>query len=129
MIGTYLIFYDAQCPICQRSRQLLERLAPATEMRFIDINDARQMAAYPQIDPQAGRGQMHVLDPAGRLIGGFDALVALTPIIPLLAWAQPLLGVAPIRALGQKMYRWLAANRYRLGGQSSCRSGVCELSH
>ena len=125
---SYLIFFDAHCQICQRSRQMIHRLAPNAPVRFIDANNPRELARYPQMNGADTRGQMHVLDPTGHLSGGYDALVALTPILPLVAWSRGLLNRTPIRALGRRIYRWLAANRYRLGGQVSCREGACQLN-
>jgi predicted DCC family thiol-disulfide oxidoreductase YuxK len=124
----YLIFYDAQCQLCTRSRRMLERLAPAALLHFINVNDARAIARYPQMRGVDARGQMHVLDPSGNLTGGFDALVTLTVLLPLISWTHVVLCWAPIRALGRRLYRWLAANRYRLGGQVSCHQGACELN-
>jgi len=126
--GEYLIFYDAQCQICQRSRQMIQRIAPHAQVRFIDANNAREIARYPQMNGVDAQGQMHVLNPAGELTGGYDALVALTSIVPLLGWSQTLFSATPIRAIGQRLYRWLAANRYRLGGQVPCHDGVCQLN-
>jgi predicted DCC family thiol-disulfide oxidoreductase YuxK len=120
----YLVFYDARCRICRRGRQTVERLRPTAAVRFVDSNDAREMARHPEVD---ARGQMYVLDPAGRLSGGYDAMVALAPILPAFAWLGGLLGIGPVRALGRWAYRWLAANRYRLGGQAPCHAGACEI--
>jgi len=124
----YLIFYDAQCQICRRSRIMLERLRPTAPIRFIDANNLRDLSQYPQMNGVDAIGQMHVLDPAGRLTGGYDALVALMPILPLFAWSHDILSLPPVRAIGRRVYRWLAANRYRLGGQLSCHGGACQLN-
>ena len=45
----YLIFYDAQCRICRRGRQAIERFHPTVPVRFVDSNDPQEMARYPQI--------------------------------------------------------------------------------
>lgn len=123
----YIIFFDAHCNICQRSRLLLDRLHPTAHLQYVDANDSRQLARYPKMRGVDARGQMHVLDPAGHLTGGYDALVSLTPILPIFSWAHALLNLAPIRAIGRRFYRWLADNRYRLGGEASCHQGACQL--
>jgi predicted DCC family thiol-disulfide oxidoreductase YuxK len=123
----FVIFYDAQCRLCQRSRRIIDRLHPTTAIRFIDANDSRELARYPAMRGVDARGQMHVLDPAGRLTGGYDALVSLIRTLPVLSWAYTFLGLAPIRALGRRIYRWVAKNRYRLGGQVSCHEGACQM--
>ena len=122
--GPYHIFYDAQCRICRRGRQMIERLHPSARVVFVDSNDAREMARYPHMN---SRGQMYVLDPANRLTGGYDALAALAPIIPLVSWMSGFFKWSPIRAIGRRAYAWLAANRYRLGGQAPCHAGACAI--
>jgi predicted DCC family thiol-disulfide oxidoreductase YuxK len=121
----YLVFYDGHCGICRRGRQMVERLRPTAPVRFVDSNDAREMARYPEMD---ARGQMYVLEPGGRLSGGYDAMVALAPVLPAVAWLSGLLGLGPVRAVGRRAYRWLAANRYRLGGEAPCHAGACEIN-
>ena len=54
----------------------IERFRPTAPVRFVDSNDTREMARHPQMN---ARGQMYVLEPAGRLSGGYDALAALAP--------------------------------------------------
>ena len=120
----YTIFYDANCRICQASRQLLTRLKPQAELRYIDINDARATAGYPQLKGADLTGQMHVIDPDGRATGGYDAVVALTPALPLLRPLGPLLRFAPIRAAGRWVYWWIARHRYRIT-RPTCAGGVC----
>jgi predicted DCC family thiol-disulfide oxidoreductase YuxK len=126
--ASYLIFYDGLCQICRRGCQAVERLRPTAPVRFIDVNDTAQMARFPQIPAADARGQMYVLEPGGRVTGGYDALVSLSPILPAFAWLTPLLALAPVRAIGRRAYRWVADNRYLLGGQAPCHAGACGLN-
>lgn len=124
----YIVFYDGQCRICRRGRQTIERLRPSAEVRFVDSNDAGAMAAYPEMAGADVAGQMYVRDPAGQIAGGYDALVALVPALSGIAWAARILGSRALRAVGRPAYRWLAANRYRLGGRRACHDGgACAL--
>jgi predicted DCC family thiol-disulfide oxidoreductase YuxK len=123
----YIVFYDGSCRICRRGRQMIERLRPEGDVRFIDSTDARAMAEYPDMSRADVTGQMYVRDPAGQISGGYDALVALVPTLSGIAWTAGILGSRALRAVGRPAYRWLAANRYRLGGQRSCHDGACVL--
>jgi predicted DCC family thiol-disulfide oxidoreductase YuxK len=122
----YIVFYDARCRLCERSRQSLQSLDASDSLRFIDINNPSQMAAYPMVDPQLAQGQIHVLNPHHRLTGGYDALVELTPALPSLRPLSPLLKWKPIRAAGRSIYQWIARNRYRLGGVVDCET-TCNI--
>jgi predicted DCC family thiol-disulfide oxidoreductase YuxK len=103
-------------------------MRPTADRHFVDVNDARALSAHPQLAGADVLGQMYVLDPAGGLSAGYDALVALAPVLPAFSWLGPLLALAPIRAIGRRTYRWLAANRYRLGGQRPCHDEACAFN-
>ena len=123
----YTVFYDANCRLCAHSRRMLERLRPRAELVFVNVQDESAMAAYPRVDRRAGLGQMFVLDGAGNLSGGYDAFLSLVPSIPALRPLRHVLRWRPVRAVGRTVYRWVARNRYRLGGSVSCEAGVCRV--
>ena len=124
---TYTVFYDANCRLCAASRRRLERLRPRARLVFVDVRDDVAMRGFPMVDRAAGLRQMFVLDPAGQVTGGYDAFLSLLPTIPLLRPLRRLLHAPPVRALGRAAYRWVARNRYRLGGAVSCESGACRV--
>ena len=121
----YIVFYDGRCRICRRARQTLERFAPVAAVRFVDVNDSAELARYPEMAGADVRGQMYAREPGGAVSGGFDALVALAPLMPAISWLSPLLRLRPVRAVGRRVYRWVADNRYWLGGQAPCHDGAC----
>ena len=123
----YTIFYDANCRLCVRSRRTLERLRPRAELLFIDLQNDAAMSRYPMVDRQASLGQMFVLDDAGELSGGYDAFLALVPSVPSLRPLRRVLQSQPVRAIGWTVSRWVARNRYRLGGSVSCADGACRV--
>jgi predicted DCC family thiol-disulfide oxidoreductase YuxK len=126
--SNYLIFYDGRCRFCTNSRRTVERLPSSAPLHFVDINDARLMSRYPMIDPRAAQGQMFVLGPDGSLAGGFDAIVSLLPALSGLRRLRPLLSPEPVRRIGRRLYRWVARNRYRLGGATTCAAGACKVT-
>ena len=123
----YYVFYDAHCRICAKSRRTIDRLRPAAELTFVDVQDPVAMLRFPMVDRQAGLRQMFVLDPAGRLAGGYDGFLSLVPTLRLLRPLRPLLRFGPVRAVGGRVYQWVARNRYRLGGAASCEAGACQV--
>ena len=125
----YYVFYDAQCRLCARSRRTVERLRPTADVVFVDVQDQAAMRRFPIVDRRAGFGQMFVLDPAGTVAGGYDALLSLLPTLRLLRPLRPLLRLRPVRALGRRVYAWVARHRYRLGGRVDCASGACRVDH
>jgi predicted DCC family thiol-disulfide oxidoreductase YuxK len=124
----YIVFYDGQCRICRRARRTLERFGPTAPLRFVDVNDGTELARFPEMAGADVRGQMYVREPGGAISGGFDAIVALAPVLPAVAWLSPVLRLRPVRAVGRRAYRWVADNRYRLGGQAPCHGGACAFN-
>jgi hypothetical protein len=67
---------------------------------------------------------MHVVTPDHRHVyHGFAALRWLAWRLPLLWPVLPLLYLPGVPALGQRLYLWVARNRFRL---VPCHGGVCE---
>jgi predicted DCC family thiol-disulfide oxidoreductase YuxK len=120
MANSFIVFYDGRCRLCEHSRQSLQALDSTDSLQFVDINNTVEMAAHPAVDPQAARGQIHVLNAKNHLTGGYDALVELAPVLPSLRPLSPLLRWKPIRAIGRRLYGWIARNRYRFGGAIEC---------
>jgi predicted DCC family thiol-disulfide oxidoreductase YuxK len=125
--ATYTVFYDADCRICARSRRAIERLRPSSALLFVNVQDPAAMAPFPMVDRAAALGQMYVLDPSGALSAGYDGFVSLLPALPALRPLRHLLRWPPVRAVGRRVYRWFARNRYRLGGSVSCEGGACRI--
>jgi predicted DCC family thiol-disulfide oxidoreductase YuxK len=123
----YYVFYDGACQLCTGGKATLQQLDPSADLVFVNIQDRAALARFPMVDPRAAQGQMFVLGPDGRLAGGFDAVLALLPTVPSLGALAPLLAWGPLRRLGWAVYRWVARNRYRLGGYTSCAGGACRL--
>jgi predicted DCC family thiol-disulfide oxidoreductase YuxK len=68
---------------------------------------------------------MHVLSADGRRVyHGFAALRWLAWRLPLLWPVAPLLYVPGVAGLGQRLYLWVARNRFRL---VPCHGGVCTV--
>ena len=73
-------------------------------LTFVDVQDPVAMGPFPMVDRQAGLRQMFVLDPAGRLAGGYDGFLSLVPALRLLRPLRPFLNFAPVRAAGKCLY-------------------------
>lgn len=124
----YVVFFDGHCQFCTDSVNRLRRFRRRAEVAYVDVHDPAALSAYPQVDPAAALGQMHVLTPSGKVAGGFDAIVALLPALRGLWLAGPMLRLPPIRAVGRATYRFVARNRYRISGTTGCHGGTCRIS-
>jgi predicted DCC family thiol-disulfide oxidoreductase YuxK len=127
ILPQYVVFYDGHCRLCTDSVRTLRQMDATADLRYVDIRAGSELAKYPQINPAAALGQMHVIAPNGVVTGGFDAILALLPVFPSLRAFRPLLSVPLIREAGRRIYRWVARNRYRIAGATGCAGGACRI--
>jgi predicted DCC family thiol-disulfide oxidoreductase YuxK len=118
------VLYDGQCPFCRRSVELLKRLDWLGRLSYVDARDGAQLpAGPPSLDSNRLLQEMHVVTPDhGHVHHGFAALRWLAWHLPLLWPVAPLLYLPGVPALGQRLYLWVARNRFRL---VPCHGGVC----
>jgi predicted DCC family thiol-disulfide oxidoreductase YuxK len=124
--GQALVLYDGQCPLCQKSVAILRRLDWLRKLRYGDARDPEQIPVYvPPLDPQRLLEEMHVLTPNGKQVyRGFAALRWMAWRLPLLVPIAPILYLPGMPALGTRLYRWVARNRFQL---VPCQHGVCTV--
>lgn len=120
------VLYDGQCPLCRKSVGILKRLDWLGLLTYGDARDREHLpASDAPLDPERLVQEMHVLTPDGhRLYHGFGALRWIAWRLPLLWPLAPFLYVPGVPQLGQRLYLWVARNRFRL---VPCHGGVCTL--
>ena len=119
-----LVLYDGQCPFCRKSVELLRRLDWLGRLTYVDARGPSRLPPGASLDPARLLEEMHVLTPERRVYHGFAALRWLAWRLPLLWALAPLLYIPGVPALGQRLYLWVARNRFRL---VPCHGGVCTL--
>ena len=120
------VLYDAQCPLCLKSVALLKRLDWLGRLTYVNARDREHLpASDAPLDAARLLQEMHLLTPDGRrLYHGFAALRWIAWRLPLLWPVAPLLYIPGVPQLGQRLYLWIARNRFRL---VPCHGGVCTL--
>jgi predicted DCC family thiol-disulfide oxidoreductase YuxK len=120
------VLYDGACAFCRRSIALVRRLDWLGRLSYVDFRDPASPILKPPVLAQAPLvDEMHLLTPDdARLHHGFDALRWLAWRLPLLWLIAPFLYIPGVPPLGQKLYLWIARNRFRL---VPCHGGVCTI--
>jgi predicted DCC family thiol-disulfide oxidoreductase YuxK len=120
----HTVLYDGQCEICQASVAWLHTL-DRRGWWIAGRSFPRASALDPKLRLEDCLRELHVLDPDGRILTGWDAVAALARLFPP-TWIVGALGrIPPFRWLGRAAYRFVAANRYSL---SKCRGGACKVA-
>jgi predicted DCC family thiol-disulfide oxidoreductase YuxK len=121
-----LVLFDGFCPFCRASVGWLKALDWLGAIEFRSFRDKSAIPSLnPPLDPEKLDAEMHVVAAGGRRIfHGFWAFRHLAWRLPLLVPAAPFLYIPGVGWLGQRVYLWIARNRF---GLVPCKDGVCSL--
>jgi predicted DCC family thiol-disulfide oxidoreductase YuxK len=119
------VFYDGHCALCRKSVALLKRLDWLKTLSYVDVRDEDQEAVR-SLPVSNGKllEEMHLLTPGSELYHGFTAFRWMAWYLPLLWFLVPFLYSPGVSTLGQRLYLWVARNRFRL---VPCHGGVCTI--
>jgi predicted DCC family thiol-disulfide oxidoreductase YuxK len=121
-----IVLYDGECPLCCKTTAILRRFDWLHLLRFHNCRDAAGIPANnAHLDPARMIAEMHVL--AGdreTVYSGFRAVRWIAGRVPLLWLLYPLMFVPGVPRIGQRVYLWIARNRFQL---VPCRDGVCSI--
>jgi predicted DCC family thiol-disulfide oxidoreductase YuxK len=121
LLRSYIVFYDAHCGLCRRSRAFIETRQHDLPMRWIDVNDRAELTRWPQIDPDAAQNEVSVLSPDGQVQTGYEAVITLLVTTSrLVRFLRPLLLAWPIRVIGGWIYHLISNHRHRLSKLLFC---------
>ena len=116
--------YDGDCAFCRKSLDLVKRLDWLGRLAYVNVREDQPLLHAPPVAGAPLLEQMHVLTAGGRLVGGYRAVRWLAWRLPLLWPIAPLLYLPGVTQLGDRLYRWVARNRFRL---VPCQHGVCSI--
>ena len=121
-----IVLYDGDCPLCRKTTEFLKRLDWFGRLRFHNCRDTAAIPAHTaHLDPARMIQEMHVLTPdRANAYSGFRAVRWIAGRVPALWPLYPLLFIPGTARLGQRLYLWVARNRFRL---MPCRDGVCTI--
>ena len=121
-----VVLFDGDCAFCQRSVRILKGLDWFGRLAF---QNARDQAHWPaSAEPLALERlveEMHVVTPDRQhAYAGFRAFRWMAWRIPLTMLSAPFLYLPGVLWAGNRVYRWIARNRYSL---VPCHDGVCQI--
>lgn len=107
--------YDGKCLICQSACKTMRALDWLGRIEFVDLHDSGLWRdCYPQLRIEQLMGEIHVLDPEGKLYSGFKGTRRMLKEVPLGMPLWLLLQLPGMEVIGQRVYRAIAHRRYRI---------------
>jgi predicted DCC family thiol-disulfide oxidoreductase YuxK len=121
-----LVLFDGDCPMCRKTSALIKRFDWRQRLEFHNCRDATGIPPHTaHLDPARMIAEMHVLTPdRTAALSGFRAVRYVAGRVPLLWPLYPLLFLPGMSRLGQRIYLWVARNRFHL---VPCHDGVCSM--
>src|SRR5207244_433125 len=109
----------------------LVKLARPGAVEVVSFQEPGVLDQFPGLSHEACMREMQLVTPNGRVYRGFEAAARATATRPIIGWLAYLYYVPVIRQICDRIYSWIAANRYRLMGKSvaagECEEGTCSL--
>ncbi len=124
--GKGIVLYDGMCALCQRGVRMLKGLDWLNRLHFQDCRDKAHWppSAVP-LEMKRLLEEMHVVTPdRQRAPAGYRAFQWMAWRLPLTLPFAPLMYIPGVTWLGNKIYLWVARNRYDL---VPCHDGACQL--
>ena len=126
--GRAVLLYDGRCGFCVESVKRLRILDLFGWVDPLDFHVQPDLSKLnPALTPERCRSEMVLIEPNGRVSGGFHAFARLTRRLPLLMWLAPLVHLPGASWVGTRIYRWVAAHRYLLHRHAMCQANQCAL--
>jgi predicted DCC family thiol-disulfide oxidoreductase YuxK len=126
----YTVIYDGHCKVCGRMVRLLTKWDRNHDLEIIPSQAPGVRARFPWIPQRAYRESVQVIRGSdGRTWQAAAALEELLRVLPrgrLLSW---LFSIPLMRPLADKLYRWFARNRYRMGCGKHCAVRAANLDY
>lgn len=125
--GRGVVLFDGDCAFCQKSVSILKKLDWFHRLHFQSARDKQSMppSAVP-LDQTRMLEEMHVVTPNRQsAYAGFSAFRWMAWRLPLTVLIAPLLYIPGVHCLGNKTYRWVARNRFKL---VPCHDGQCKVN-
>jgi len=117
-----MVLYDGGCELCKRSVALIQQFDWLHRLTFADARDPANVPSG--VEPSRLMAEMHSVSSDGSIAHGFTAFRRIARELPALWLIYPLLFVPGVPAIGQKLYLWVARNRYHL---IPCHDGACAV--
>lgn len=131
-----VIFYDGECPICQRGKKILESVDHTGRFALVPLQSPLVPEKYPELSLEAMRKTMHILTSDGQVYTGAAAYREVGKVVSLrsvtgvmlrvYSWLVRLPGAL---MLAEKVYRLVAGNRFQIlpSVTGSCDGDSCRI--
>ncbi len=120
MSRAFTVVYDGNCRVCTRAMRLLARWDRDGVLEIVASQAPGVRERFPWIPARAYDDALQLIAADGATWQGAAAIERLLDILPRGRIASLLFRVPFGRRAADRLYRWFARNRYRLGCGDHC---------
>lgn len=125
----YTLVFDGACRMCIRLSSVLRSWDSRRQIEVTASQSPGVMARFPWIPARAYTEAIQLVGPHGETWQGAEAIEQLLGVLPRGRWIAWIFDVPLVRALADRVYRWIARNRYRLGCGEHCQSRPLDVAY
>ncbi|QBQ56082.1 DCC1-like thiol-disulfide oxidoreductase family protein [Nitrosococcus wardiae] len=115
------VFYDQQCPLCNRTRIIVEHFDVFKAIEFKGLQDhARQYPELNNISDDQLLEDLYALDQNNCLYAGIDTYIQILLKMKYTAFLGVMIRIPGIYHIGRQIYRRIADQRARLTCDENC---------
>ena len=124
------LLYDAHCNLCLRTVATLKGLDVKADLQMIPLQEAELSILPEGYSQEELLAELHVIDSAGTVYRGSEAVVRILRTVKGLGWLTVLHRLPGMKTATHWIYRLIARHRYQLFGRTEdCQAegGTCGL--
>ena len=125
----YTLVFDGACRMCTKLSGVLRRWDSRGQIEITPSQGAGVLARFPWIPARAYTEAIQLVGPGGETWQGAEAIEQLLTILPRGRWIAWVFKVPFARVLADRVYRWVARNRYKLGCGEHCQSRPLDVAY
>lgn len=110
MLMKVTVFYDDFCPLCKKSKAVLEKLDITNQLFFDGVRGGHIKQKYPDLDFAKSIERMATLY-QNQYRFGFDSIFLIVQRLPLLWILIPFFIILKFSKLGDIFYNYIASSR------------------
>ncbi len=121
-----IVVFDGQCNFCRLSVRHLEIMDLWGRLQMRDFHTMEDLTLlHPDLNHAKAASQLYLIEPDGRLSGGFFAFRRLSLLLPMLYPCIILFYFPGTGLMGPWVYAWIAKNRYLFHINPICVQNAC----
>jgi len=118
----HVVLYDGDCPMCVFQMKLLTWLDWCNQARLVPLADPLARSLAPWLRREDLLAAVHCVTPQGRVYRGARCIRFIGMRMPLLVPLALILWIPGVIWVAEKLYAWVARNRYVLSGLFGCKT-------